>query len=96
MVDPNTIKSPKSQIEDVEVIYNGTLEVAPNDLEFSIAKLKLRNGNIAYGIRHDRSYWSSDIENGYPVARGIYPCWFILPNMDDLLPKLNELFGDKK
>jgi hypothetical protein len=96
MIDPKTIVSPKSQIKRVvKVLYNDAYKTPPGDLEFSIARLELHNGTEKIGIRHDISYWSENKEIGYPAPRG-NPGWFILPDMDDLLPKLNELFGDKK
>ena len=96
MIDPKTIVSPKAQIEKViKVLYNDALSIPPGDLEFSIAELLLRDGTTKIGIRHDVSYWSPDMENGYPAPRG-NPGWFILPDMGDLLPKLIELFPDIK
>lgn len=35
-------------------------------------------------------------EKSYPLVRGQYPAWFIMLDMNILLRKLNELFGNKK
>lgn len=83
---------PKKHIKSVRVLYDGT---KPPYCEFSIAELELKNGSIAIGIRHDRNEWNETTEeNGYPVVRGGRPSWFILPNINTLLPVLQQLFGE--
>ncbi|MFI5138878.1 MAG: hypothetical protein ACHQIM_13730 [Sphingobacteriales bacterium] len=83
-----------SKIRSVNVLYDGT---QPPYLEFSLAELELHNGDVVIGIRHDRNEWNENTEeNGYPVVRGGRPSWFILPDIDILLPELTRLFSNKK
>jgi hypothetical protein len=88
---PSDAIYPKKHIKSVRVIYDGTK--APFN-EFSIAELELHNGDKAIGIRHDRNEWNeNNEENGYPVVRGGLPSWFIMPEISQVLPVLNQLFG---
>ena len=89
LTPPSAAIYPVSKIRSVNVLYDGT---QPGGLEFSIAELELRTGETVIGIRHDRNEWNvNNDENGYPMVRGGRPSWFIMPNMEELLPKLNEV-----
>ncbi len=89
LTPPSQAIYPKNRIKKVTVLYDGSAN--PNH-EFSIAKLELHDGTIAYGVRHDRNEWNENTEeNGYPVVRGGLPSWFIMPKVDDLLIELNRL-----
>ena len=92
MINPKTIKYPKSRIKDnINVLYDGTIT---GHLGFSIAELETKDtpSKKIIGIRYDYSDWSKNPNDGYPLIRGKYPCWFILPDIEKLLPILNELF----
>lgn len=94
LTPPSQAIFPKSRIKKVTVLYDGTK--SPH-LEFSIAELELHNGHKAIGIRHDRNEWNENTEeNGYPVVRGGRPSWFIMPDIDALLPVLNQVFKSRK
>jgi len=78
MISPHDVLSPKTQIKRiVSVIHDGTI----TGDEFSLAELELHSGEIVIGIRHDYSEWSKDKDKGFPLVRGVYPCWFILPDL---------------
>jgi hypothetical protein len=78
LTPPSAAIYPKSRIKRIiQILYDGT---QPGHLEFSIAELELHNGEKVRGIRYDRSTWSNNPENGYPLVRGGRPSWFILPN----------------
>src|SRR5690242_5885203 len=88
LTKPSNAVYPKKYIKNVNVLYDGTVR---GGLEFSIAKLELQSGGFAIGIRHDRNEWNENTEEkGYPVVRGGLPSWFIMPDMNALLPILNE------
>jgi|GEM_PF-1203038 len=87
MYPPLSVVYPKNRIKSVIVLSDGT----QNGNEFSIAKLLLHDGSIALGIRWDFSEWSPDPDKGYPLIRGQFPCWFILPNAQRLKDVFNEI-----
>lgn len=91
--DPVDVIYPMNRIRRiVRVLHDGTRN-PPND--FSIAEIELKNNSTVIGIRHNMNDWNEDNPDlGYPTCRPGNPTWFILPNMDDLLPVLNTLFGD--
>lgn len=90
LTPPNQAIYPKSKIKNVRVLYDGTIN---QQMEFSLAELTLHNGDVVIGIRHDRNEWNeNNDENGYPVVRGGKPSWFILPDINNLLPVLNAEF----
>jgi hypothetical protein len=89
LTPPSQAIYPMSRIQSVDVLYDGTL---PNNLEFSIARLTLKDGSQAIGIRHDRNEWNeNNEENGYPVVRGGRPSWFLLPDINNLSAVLNMI-----
>jgi len=93
LTPPSNAIYPKNRIRKITVLYDGT---KPPYNEFSIAELELLNGTTAIGIRHDRNEWNATTnKNGYPVVRGGRPSWFILPDINALLPVLNEVFNEK-
>lgn len=69
--DPNTVESPKSRVEDVEVIF----DKGPKEKSWSVARLKF-DGNDAVGIRWNGDESTSGV--GTPSAFA-NPTWFILP-----------------
>ena len=80
MIDPKTIIYPKSRIKpNIKILYDGTIK---GNLGFSIAELETTDNpsKKIIGIRYDYSDWSKNPDSGYPLIRGKYPCWFILPN----------------
>ncbi|WP_165732711.1 hypothetical protein [Polaribacter sp. 20A6] len=86
---PSTVLSPKRNVKNVTVFYNGG--AVPGG--YSVAKLKW-NGNDVIGIRwniteneiHDKDKISGKkVCLGEPNSRG-HSTWFILP--DDLIEKL--------
>ena len=91
MIPPKDVVSPKTRIRDVEPISDGTT----NGNCFSLAKLTLHDGNLVAGIRWDYSDWSEDPDKGYPLIRGQYPCWFVLPDINLLKSVLNEIDTNK-
>lgn len=70
---PDLVRSPKSRIEDLQVVYDG------REGGWSLAKMKW-DKNDAVGIR-----WNGGTEDkkfpgiGNPQSRGV-PTWFILPD----------------
>jgi hypothetical protein len=94
LTPPSDAIYPMSRIRTVNVLYDGT---QPPHHEFSLAELELHNGDHVLGIRHDRNEWNENTEeNGYPVVRGGRPSWFILPDINILLPELKRLFGNNE
>ncbi len=92
LTPPSQAIYPMSRIAKVDVLYDGTL---PNNHEFSIAKLTLKDGSQVIGIRHDRNEWNENDEGkGYPVVRGGRPSWFILPDINKLNSTLNLLLNN--
>ncbi|RYX87034.1 hypothetical protein EON73_02235 [bacterium] len=81
LTSPWAAKSPKKRIKIIDIPYDGT---KPSHLEFSIAKLEVSNGKggvkLVNAIRHDRSHWSKNPDNGYPITQGGNASWFILPD----------------
>lgn len=94
LIRPDNAIYPRNRIQRVEVLYDGTQD---NGFEFSLANLILHDGSTAIGIRWDRNTWNeNNEENGYPVVRGVYPAWFILPDINNLIEILNNLKSQQK
>ena len=75
----------------INVLHDGTLN---EPSEFSIAELELQDGGTAFGIRHNMNLWNEENPDlGYPTCRPGNPTWFILPNINTLLPVLNQVFN---
>ena len=90
LIPPSSVIYPKSRFKNIRVLYDGTK--SPYN-EFSIAELELIDGRKTIGLRQDRNKWNeSDEEKGYPTCRPGNPTWFIIPDINILLPVLNELF----
>lgn len=91
--DPHTVVFPANRIRRVvKVLHDGTRKV-PN--EFSIAQLELHGGHQCYGLRYNMNLWNAGNPHiGYPTVRPGNPTWFILPDIDKLLPVLNQVFGN--
>lgn len=90
---PNDVIYPMNRIRRViRVLHDGT----QNDPdEFSIAELEFHDGSTGFGIRHNINYWNDDNPDvGYPTCRPGNPTWFILPEIETLLPVLNQVFGE--
>jgi hypothetical protein len=89
--NPIDVIYPQNRISHVvEVLHDGTVN-EPN--EFSIARIQLNNGVIVNGIRYNMNEWNEDNPDiGYPTCRPGNPTWFILPEIEDLLPVLNNVF----
>jgi hypothetical protein len=94
LTPPSQAIYPKKYIKKVNVLYDGT---KPPYNEFSIAELELHDGKKAIGIRHDRNTWNEKNQNkGYPTVRGGRPSWLIVPDIDRLLPILNDIHSKLK
>ncbi len=94
LILPHKAIYPKNRIKNVDVLHDGT---QPPYNEFSIAKLTMHDNSNAIGIRWDRNTWNNNNEEkGYPVVRGVYPAWFILPDINNLTDTLNSLRKEKK
>lgn len=93
MISPHNVLSPKTQIKRiVKIIHDGTI----SGTEFSLAELELHSGDVVIGIRHDYSDWSKDPDKGFPIVRGIYPCWFILPEIVTLKNVIDKYLLESK
>lgn len=90
--NPQDVIYPMSRIKRVvRVLHDGVLN-SPH--EFSIAELEFHDNSTAFGIRHNLNEWNEENPDlGYPTCRPGNPTWFILPDVDDLLPVLNQLFS---
>lgn len=89
--NPIDVIYPQNRISHVvEVLHDGTVN---EPYEFSIARIQLNNGVIVNGIRYNMNEWNEDNPDiGYPTCRPGNPTWFILPEIEDLLPVLNNVF----
>jgi hypothetical protein len=69
-IDPETVRSPKGRVDDIDVIY----DKGPSVASWSVAKLKWDRAE-AIGIR-----WNGDEDHlvGTPQSRG-KATWFIVP-----------------
>lgn len=90
--NPEEVIFPLNRIRRVIQVFHDGTQNDPED--FSIAELEFTDGTTGIGIRHNYSYWNENNPDlGSPTSFG-RPAWFILPPMDDLLPILNQKFGN--
>ena len=92
-INPQDVIFPRNRIKRiVRVLHDGVLNT-PND--FSIAELEFHDNTTGFGIRHNMNEWNEENPDlGYPTCRPGNPTWFILPDMETLLPALNQIFGN--
>lgn len=89
--NPINVIYPQNRIRRViRVLHDGTVN-APH--EFSIAELELQDNSTCFGLRHNINEWNEDNPDiGYPTCRPGNPTWFILPDTDDLLTIMIQVF----
>jgi len=92
-ISPATIVFPASRIRRIiRIIHDGTVN-AP--FEFSLAELEFHDNSTAIGIRNNMNDWNENNPDlGYPTCRPGNPTWFMLPDIQLLLPVLNQAFGN--
>lgn len=90
--NPIDVIYPQNRIRRViRVLHDGT-QNEPD--EFSIAEVEFQNNTSGYGIMLNLNRWNEDNPDlGYPTCRPGNPTWFILPDMETLLPVLNQIFA---
>jgi hypothetical protein len=89
-ISPQNVIYPKNRIKRVSILHDGTLNPP---YEFSIAELEFHDGTKAIGIRHNINDWNDNNPDlGYPTCRPGNPTWFILPDINKLLPTLISIF----
>lgn len=93
--NPIEVIYPQNRIRRViRVLHDGTVN-QPH--EFSIAEIELQNDDTCFGIRYNENDWNEgNPDLGYPTVRPGNPTWFILPEIQTLLPVLNRIFGEDR
>ncbi|MCW3116838.1 MAG: hypothetical protein JWM28_920 [Chitinophagaceae bacterium] len=93
--NPLDVIFPKNRIlRVVRVLHDGIIN---NPIGFCIAELELHDGIHCFGIRHNWNDWNEENPDiGYPTCRPGNPTWFILPNPQELIFVMNNVFNPER